>query len=361
MRHVSHWSKPKSDYVFTAEMAEAVCQFVESGINENVIWRDGNYYRDVLVSCELPESNTIFNLDGFKNTFKDIVKNTFVITGGMGGIGYSLACHLTTNSNCTLYLIGRRPKDSVIEYKLQKLQQLGATVHYLTADVTSLSEMRQAFQSMTDEKSPICGIFHCAGSFHNESISCLDLDKVHDIYAPKVAGSVNLLKVAKQYQAQFVYLFSSISAYCGDFGSAYYGVANRFQQCLVDTTADNLNDQLRVISIAWPLWANGGMRVGDETTQHHYLTDTGQVPLPENIGWNLVWRVLSSDINSLVVTYGEKEQIESSLLKDFLVSKKSLSPESKHPINPTNRETVEFKIAPQELESSAVRNGRLTI
>ncbi len=83
----------------------------------------------------------------------------YVITGGLGGLGFLLARHLAEKEKVKLALIGRSPEQSE---KISRLKALGAEVLYVQADIAQ-SRNRAAFAQITETFGRLTGIFHCAG------------------------------------------------------------------------------------------------------------------------------------------------------------------------------------------------------
>ncbi|MEM9486765.1 MAG: SDR family NAD(P)-dependent oxidoreductase, partial [Cyanobacteria bacterium P01_F01_bin.116] len=135
----------------------------------------------------------------------------YLITGGLGGLGLSIAQHLAKHYQPTLILLGRSPlppkdtwddwlaapEDSVAT-KIKTIRELeanGATVHVATADVCNLSELDQAITKAIDQVGAINGVIHSAGVIGGGLITLLSQAEAETVMAPKVQGTFNLEKV----------------------------------------------------------------------------------------------------------------------------------------------------------------------
>lgn len=107
-----------------------------------------------------------------------------------------------------------------------------------------------------------------------------DPQELAEVLAPKVAGCVNLDRACQDLD--FFVLFSSLTGTMGNPGQADYATANAF----MDAYAAYRNSLVaagqrrgRTLSINWPLWREGGMRV-DPGMEKMMEQRTGLVPLP---------------------------------------------------------------------------------
>ena len=107
---------------------------------------------------------------------------TFLVTGGLGGIGLALAEHLARTAAAKLVLTGRSglpPKDAWSQWldtheptdetsrrigKVQALEALGAEVLVVRADVCDLEQMRACLSAARARFGSIDGVIHSAGT-----------------------------------------------------------------------------------------------------------------------------------------------------------------------------------------------------
>jgi acyl transferase domain-containing protein len=108
-------------------------------------------------------------------------QGVYVITGGMGGIGLTLAAHLAETAHARIALVGRTPlpdrslwpqwmqahdADDETWWKIRELERieaLGGKVLPVAADVCDPASMRQAIRQIRDHFGPINGAIHAAG------------------------------------------------------------------------------------------------------------------------------------------------------------------------------------------------------
>ena len=203
-------------------------------------------------------------------------KGVYLIIGGMGGIGLVLAEHLARTVHARLVLVGRTQFPAISEWevllkengkginaqrirKLKEIQGLGGDVLTVSADVTDLVQMENALRIARQRFGAIDGVVHAAGLIEDGPLQIKTRESAARVLAPKIQGTLALLKALANHKLDFLLLFSSISSLEPPAGQVDYAAANAF----LDAFALSQKGQ-PVTSINWGLWADVGM--GARTT-----------------------------------------------------------------------------------------------
>ncbi|WP_419888930.1 SDR family NAD(P)-dependent oxidoreductase [Paenibacillus xylanexedens] len=245
----------------------------------------------------------------------------YLITGGMGGLGYALAVHLSRECRCKLVLVGRSPLNENILSKLNPLRINGAETMYIQADTTVLAEMEQAVLQIRDQYGEITGVFHCAGTAKDQLMLQKPLSDLEQVLKPKIDGLWNLEQALNDLKPEFTVAFSSLSAIVGNKGQADYAVANSCMDRLLLNHQERGGTEgaiPRQFTINWPLWADGGMQVNDHIRSSMY-TSSGSMPLPLAEGMALIDRIIAQDVSQVVLVYGNKSRIQSAMGDDMAI------------------------------------------
>ena len=178
----------------------------------------------------------------------------YLITGGLGGVGLTLAGWLAGAVNARLVLVGRsrRPLPPALEAR-------GRDVLTIRADVTSDDEMRAAVAEAVARFGRIDGAIHAAGVAGGGIIALKTRDAAERVLAPKVRGIEVLARALDRQPLRFLVLCSSLAALAGGVGQVDYCAANAF----LDSWAES-RDPLAapfVCSIDWDIWREVGMAV----------------------------------------------------------------------------------------------------
>ncbi|MDL4775342.1 type I polyketide synthase [Actinomadura xylanilytica] len=200
---------------------------------------------------------------------------TYLITGGLGGIGLTTAAELAGACRANLVLVGRSPLpdragwpdliadeggDEMLRRRLQSLtalEEAGAEVMVRACDVTDEAALGAVVAEAADRFGEIDGVFHAAGVAGGGMLAVRDREDARRVLAPKVAGTLALHRVLGG-RTGFMVLFSSITSVVGDFGQVDYCAAN----CFLDAFArqrSGLGEA--VLSISWAAWRDVGMAV----------------------------------------------------------------------------------------------------
>jgi enediyne polyketide synthase len=120
-------------------------------------------------------------------------------------------------------------------------------------------------------------VLHGAGNNHPkrlEEITPADLDQV---FAPKLAGLLNLLDNVQPDKVRLLLTFGSIIARTGLHGEAHYGLANEWLALAVEKWR-KAHPQCRCLNIEWSVW--GGIGMGQRLGVLDSLVRQGITPLP---------------------------------------------------------------------------------
>jgi acyl transferase domain-containing protein len=249
-------------------------------------------------------------------------RGVYLITGGMGGIGLTIATHLAqTIQQPKLILIGRSPFPYQTEWaewltsheeadptsnkirQLQSLQEIGAEILVLTADVADLVQMVAIQGQIQQTYGQINGIFHTAGVPGDGIIQLKTPETAASVMRPKVQGTLVLDRIYRDKNLDFLVLFSSHSAMLGGMGQIDYCAANSFLDAFA--IAQSRNPNYRTISIDWDIWQEVGMGA-DLTKLPAHLQQERLAALatgiPPTAGWDALHRILHSDLDRAIVS-----------------------------------------------------------
>ncbi|MBS9387794.1 MAG: SDR family NAD(P)-dependent oxidoreductase [Dolichospermum sp. WA123] len=193
-------------------------------------------------------------------TFKQ--GGTYLITGGLGGIGIEISRYLLKHYQVKLLLVGRTPLKSEKHIKLyQELAQLGGEVIYEAVDICDLKELQiivKKAQFTWGEN--LDGILHLAGTFHEQKVLAETQENLAAILRPKLLGTWVLHQLAKENQASIFINFSSAHGFFGSTAVGAYAAANSFLNSF--THYQNSQSKLTSYCFSWSMWDDTGMSQG---------------------------------------------------------------------------------------------------
>ncbi len=202
--------------------------------------------------------------------------SVWVVTGGFGGIGVTVAERLLRDTKSKVALIGRQVPEpgSVRSGVLAQLQRLG-TVLALKADVCNPEEMRAALDRVRQELGPIHGVIHAAGAVDDAPLLGKDPGAAEAVLSPKVHGTKLLGSLFPDGSIERLVLFSSTSTVISPAGQADYVAANEYLNAFARSRAGG---KTKVTAINWGIWSGIGMAADADARRQGQGSVT--VPLP---------------------------------------------------------------------------------
>lgn len=203
---------------------------------------------------------------------------TYLITGGLGGIGLTLAEYLAKKEKVRLVLVGRssfpgadnwdqwiethgqEDKTSLKIKELKKIRGLGTEIAVCQADVNDIDQVKKLRDSLEQSFGKINGIVHAAGIPGGGMIQLKNTDFVENVFAPKVTGTCALYEIFKDPELDFFIMSSSLNAVTGGFGQVDYSAANNFMDAFA--VSHDSRHGTRLVSINWDRWPGVGMASG---------------------------------------------------------------------------------------------------
>ena len=217
---------------------------------------------------------------------------TYVITGGLGGLGLKVAHWLADNGAKYLLLLGRSKPSETAVAALNTLREKGVNAVAAQADVAELAALKSALDNAAEHMPPLRGVVHAAGVLADGILQQQVWANFEKVFAPKVAGAWNLHRLTEHLPLDFFVLFSSVSSLWGGAGQGNYAAANTF----LDTLAHYRQARgLTAVSINWGAWAEVGMAadMGEAVERRRAMAGMGKIE-PE-LGMKILGQIIRAD------------------------------------------------------------------
>ena len=148
---------------------------------------------------------------------------------------------------------------------VQGLEELGAEVLVVQADVTDTIQMRDAVAQARQRFGHIDGVVHAAGIPGGGIIALKTRAQAEAVMAPKVLGTMVLKEALAAEHLDFFVHCSSFTSLLGGAGQVDYCAANAFLDAFAH---EQSRTGRRAIAINWPVWQEVGMAVDAPITGH---------------------------------------------------------------------------------------------
>ncbi|HEY6122355.1 MAG TPA: SDR family NAD(P)-dependent oxidoreductase, partial [Pyrinomonadaceae bacterium] len=195
----------------------------------------------------------------------------YLITGGLGGVSITISEYLAKKYHAKIMLVGRtslpdresqnalldsNDADDSVRTRirtLERIEQLGGEVLYVSANVADLSGMRTVIQQAYQRFGALHGVFHAAGIVGDYlEVKDSNFETCDPHFQAKAHGLTVLEEVLEGRALDFCLLISSLASVLGGLGQAAYASANIF----MDSFARRHNRSSRVswLSVNWDVW-----------------------------------------------------------------------------------------------------------
>jgi len=236
---------------------------------------------------------------------------TYLITGGLGGLGRIVARHLCSRYRANVYLTGRSAPGEAQRAMLAEIEARGGKATYVICDVADRDDVRRAIAAVHTDGHRLNGVLHSAGVIEDAFVLRKSAEEFARVIAPKTLGTWNLDEETRDEPLDMFVLFSSVAGALGNVGQCDYAYGNAFEDAFAHT-----RDALRLreersgksLSVNWPFWLNGGMRLGEAEIEA-VRRSFGIVPLHDTPGLEALEFALAQGRAQLLVMPGDASRV----------------------------------------------------
>ncbi|CAD5118531.1 DgyrCDS7222 [Dimorphilus gyrociliatus] len=295
--------KPLPTYVFSKNKLEEAFRFMA----------EGKHIGKILIKLRTESKYSIFQrlcmkdknfppesvlVQGYKKTYCNPNKS-YIITGGLGGLGLELAGFLIQRGATRIILTSRSGIKNGYQAKLVKhWQKNGCNIIILKENIASLDESKVIFQQ-AKSLGPIGGIFHLAAVLRDGIFSGQSAESFKAVAETKIKGTLNLDTLSRaecRNSLDWFVVFSSAASGYGNAGQTNYAYANSFMERICEKRR---KDGFPAVGIQWGFMGDVGIVVNNLSGNEWYMTGIGvqRVASYLNTLDNILlnnWEILSS-------------------------------------------------------------------
>lgn len=157
---------------------------------------------------------------------------TYLITGGLGALGLSLAEFMAQRGAGALALAGRSAPRVEASRRIAAIRARGVRVEVVELDVADAQQVDRALSRLRHTMPALRGVVHAAGVLDDATIANLTASQLERVLAPKIDGARHLDAATAGDTLDLFVMFSSAAALVGNAGQAAYAAGNAFLDAL---------------------------------------------------------------------------------------------------------------------------------
>ena len=225
--------------------------------------------------------------------------STYLVTGGLGGIGCAVARWLAERGAGAIVLNGRRNPDPEAESVIHELREAGTDVQVAIADITDVSAVKVMLDQIDQGPKPLGGVIHSVGVLSDGTIENQTWDRFKLVLWPKILGAWHLHEATRTRALDLFVLFSSGIGVVGNPGQANHAAANAFlDQLAAHRRCLGLPSQ----AIGWGAWSGiGEAEEQKERIKRRFDHTAAEWITPEQ-GIDALDRLVRQDVTAPMVT-----------------------------------------------------------
>jgi acyl transferase domain-containing protein len=283
-----------------ANARSLVVQMVRGDREDQVAFRGNERFAARLVRMSMPRAAT---------PARWRVDASYLITGGLGGLGLRVARWMVEQGARRLVLLGRSAlpprsqwqaldpasRDGRRVAAIRELEAMGAAVHVARVDVADESALTEFLRTFRAEGwPPIRGVLHAAGTLQYGAIAQTTPAQIEDLLRPKLDAGWFLHRLFAAEPLDFFVLFSSASGVLSSPMVGAYAAGNAALDSLAQHRAAL---GLPALSIDWGLWSGAGMAETADADALATLTARGMGSLTPEQALEALGALLASGVS----------------------------------------------------------------
>ena len=234
---------------------------------------------------------------------------TYLVTGGLGMLGRSVAEWLINKGAKHLVLTGRNASAEAAQAVLRMAATNGATIHVVAADISRDEDVSRLIRTIGDQLPPLRGVVQSAGVLDDGILAQLNWDRFEPLFEPRVYGSWLLHEHTKGLELDFFILQSSLWSVLGSAGQGNYTASSAFLDALA---VHRRASGLPAMAINWSAWSGGGLATVSGARGEAMLSSLGMKFVSPDRAMAMFVNVMQRDIDQIAIaltdwpTYADK-------------------------------------------------------
>ena len=227
---------------------------------------------------------------------------TYLVTGGLGMLGRSVATWLISKGAKHLVLSGRNANSKAAQAMLRTAENNGAAIHVVAADISRDEDVSRLMRMISNELPPLRGVVQSAGVLDDGILAQLDWDRFARLFEPRVYGSWLLHEYTKSLELDFFILNSSLLSLLGSAGQGNYTASSAFLDSL---RAHRRAGSLPATAINWSAWSGGGLATISGARGEAMLSSLGVKFVSPTLAMEMFDRLMQRDVDQVAIAVAD--------------------------------------------------------
>jgi acyl transferase domain-containing protein/acyl carrier protein len=224
--------------------------------------------------------------------------STYLVTGGLGGLGLAVSRWMVERGATNLVLMGRSEPSAEARAAIHQLEAAGAKLVVHLGDIGAKADVAAVVRRIAAEMPPLRGVVHAAGVLDDGMLLQQSWPRFETVMRPKVRGTWLLHEETRNLPLDFFVLFSTGSALLGSAGQGNYSAANAF--------LDGIAHYRRALGLAattinWGAWSDVGMAAALGEPGRRRWRELGLDLISPAEGIHALERILGEDVVQVAV------------------------------------------------------------
>ncbi|MCF8479666.1 MAG: acyltransferase domain-containing protein [Rhodospirillum sp.] len=326
--------------------AEAILALVRRPAPHNLYFRDGRFHQEAYRPMTPPARPSSLAPK----------TSVWIITGGLGAIGRTLAVHLAKTTQARLVLVGRTDPPSLGDRRgmrgeprlradaLQAIVDAGGAWTFVSGDIADPAVARTAVETARDVYGEIHGIIHAAGVPAGGLIQLRGREDSDAVLRPKIQG-LNSLLAALPSPIPIMILCSALDSLLGTTGQGEHCAANAYLDAVACLGPPNVD---RTVAINWSAWRDIGQAATADVPEQfrswraRSLADA----LTAQEGCEIFDAVLTGNLSRVVVSVSDITALKALARNALVGGPRATDPDvPKNAAGPSLQSATEIRIA----------------
>ncbi len=207
---------------------------------------------------------------------------TYIIGGGSGGLGLTLAKWMLDRGARHIALISRSGLTPSLQDQLKPWQADGRQILACAGDLTDRASIDRVLNELRRDLPPIRGVIHAASVLDDALLAQMSPTQMLSVVRPKTIGAWNLHDATQSDPLDFFVSFSSAASFLGPPGGANYAAGNAFLDALAHYRRWRGQPAL---TINWGPWQQVGIAAKSDYEQRISLRGFESLTPAEGVRW----------------------------------------------------------------------------